>query len=48
MTLSEKLEPYRISEQKDVNNFYHALIKVGSIIIGGYLFATLIAWIIVK
>ncbi|MBR0315327.1 MAG: hypothetical protein IJQ99_00465 [Synergistaceae bacterium] len=48
MTIHEKLEPYRINEQKNIKNFYKALIRAGAIIITGYLFATLIAWIIVK
>ena len=48
MTIHEKIDPYRINEQKDVTTFYRALIKAGAIIISGYLFATLIAWIILK
>ena len=48
MTLSEKLKPYRINEQKNIDNFYRALVKAGAIVIAGYLFATLIAWIIIK
>lgn len=48
MTIHERLEPYRVNEEKSVNSFYRALIKAGAIIVIGYLFATLVAWIIVK
>ncbi len=48
MTIHERLEPYRVNEEKNVNSFHRALIKAGAIIVIGYLFATLVAWIIVK
>ena len=48
MTIHERLEPYRVNEQKGITDFHKALIKAGVIIVAGYLFATLIAWIIVK
>ena len=48
MNIREKIAQLKSYEQHDTKQFDRALIRAGVIIIAGYLFATALAWFIVR
>ena len=48
MNIREKMEQHKSYEAHDAKQFNRALIRAGFIIIAGYLFATALAWFIVR